>query len=261
MSATIHPTAIIDPGARLHDGVTVGPYCIIGPDVVIKKGTKLVAFVQVERLAEIGEDNTIHGPSHIGFPPQDLKYAGEPTRLTIGDRNLIREYTTFHRGTPGGGGHTTVGSDNLFMAYAHIAHDCHVGNHCIFANAGTLAGHVEVDDWANIGAFSAVHQFCRVGRHAFMGGFTVATQDVLPYVKTAGGRPARAYGINTIGLKRKNFPEATIENLRKLFKILFQSNLLREEALKQAEAEVAMDEHTRYFLDFVKAAKRGVVAR
>jgi UDP-N-acetylglucosamine acyltransferase len=261
MSARIHPTAIVDPSAVLHDEVTIGPYCIIGPAVTIKRGTTLVAHVQVERLTEIGEDNTIYGPSNIGFPPQDLKYKGESTRLTLGDRNLIREYATFHRGTPGGGGHTTIGNDNMFMAYAHVAHDCHVGNHCIFANAGTLAGHVEVDDWANIGAFSAVHQFCRVGRYAFMGGFTAATQDVLPYVRTTGARPARAYGINTIGLKRKNFPEATIENLRKLFRILFQTPLLRDAAIRKAEEEVVMDEHTRYFIEFVRTAKRGVVAR
>jgi UDP-N-acetylglucosamine acyltransferase len=257
----IHPTAIVDPKARLAGGVKVGPYCIIGPDVAIGKDTELKALVQIEGLTEIGEANVIYGPCHIGFPPQDLKFKGEPTRLTIGHRNMIREYTTFHRGTPGGGGHTTVGSDGLFMAYSHIAHDCHVGDHVIFANAGTLAGHVEVGDWANIGAFSAIHQFCRVGRHAFLGGFTVATQDALPYVKTVGGRPAKAYGINTLGLKRKNFPEAAIENLKKLFKLLFRSEHLLNDALKLAETAVPQDEHTAYFLEFVRTAKRGVVSK
>ena len=257
----IHPTALVAPTAKLGEGIAIGPYCIIGPDVTIGKDTELKAMVQVEGSTAIGEANVVYGPCHIGFPPQDLKYAGQPTRLTLGDRNMIREYTTFHRGTPGGGGHTTIGSDNLFMAYSHVAHDCHVGDHCIFANAGTLAGHIEVDDWANIGAFSAVHQFCRVGRHAFMGGFTVATQDVLPYVKTVGGRPARAYGINTIGLRRKNFSEETIDSLRKLFKILFQTHLLLNDALKKAEEEIPKDEHVTYFIDFVKNAKRGVIAR
>jgi UDP-N-acetylglucosamine acyltransferase len=173
----------------------------------------------------------------------------------------VREFATFNRGTVGGGGHTTIGSDNMFMAYVHVAHDCHVGGHCIFGNTATLAGHVEVGDWANVGGFSAVHQFCRVGNHAFIGGFTAATQDVLPYVRTTGVRPARAYGINTIGLKRKNFPEATIENLRTLFRILFQTPLLRDAAIRKAEEEVAMDEHTRYFIEFVRTAKRGVVGR
>jgi len=257
----VHPTAIVDPKARLAEGVKVGPYCVIGPDVVIGRDTELKAMVQVEGLTEIGEANVLYGPCHIGFPPQDLKYKGEPTRLTIGHRNMIREYATFHRGTPGGGGHTTVGSDGLFMAYCHVAHDCHVGDHVIFANAGTLAGHVDVGDWANIGAFSAIHQFCRVGRHAFLGGFTVATQDALPYVKTVGGRPAKAYGINTLGLKRKNFPESTIENLQKLFKLLFRSEHLLNDALKLAETAVKLDEHTAYFLEFVRTAKRGVVSK
>jgi len=257
----IHPTALVDPKARLDAGVKIGPFCIIGPDVVIGKNTDLKAMVQVEGHTVIGEGNTLYGPCHIGFPPQDLKYAGEPTRLTIGDRNMIREYTTFHRGTPGGGGHTTVGGDNLFMAYAHVAHDCHVGSYCIFANGGTLAGHVEVGDGATIGAYSAVHQFCRVGRHAFMGGYTVATMDVLPYVKTVGGRPAKAYGINAIGLRRRNFPESSVENLQKLFKLLFRSEHLLNDALKLAETTIPTDEHTAYFLEFVRTAKRGVICK
>ncbi len=239
----------------------MGPYCIIGENVEIGEGTVLHSFVQIEKNTKIGKNNKIFGPSHIGFPPQDLTFKGEDTYLEIGDENTIREYSTFHRGTLKGGGITKVGNKNYFMAYSHIAHDCQVGNNVIFANCGTLAGHVEVGDFSTIGAFSAVHQFCRVGKYAFLGGFTVATQDILPFCRTVGGRPAKNYGINVIGLKRLGFAEEKIEKLKKLFRILYQSNLLLSEAIKKAENEIERDENIDYFLNFIKNSRRGVIGR
>jgi len=179
----IHKTAIISKEAKISENVEIGPYCIIGDGVEIGEGTVLESFVQIEKLTRIGKKNKIYGPSHIGFPPQDISYKGEETFLEIGDENIIREYSTIHRGTKKGGGITRIGNKNFLMAYSHIAHDCQVGNNIIFANCGTLAGHVEVGDFSTIGAFSAIHQFCKVGKYAFLGGFTVATQDVLPFCK------------------------------------------------------------------------------
>lgn len=257
----IHTTAIISNKAKIGENVEIGPYCIIGDDVEIGGGTVLFSFVQIERLTKIGKNNKIYGPSHIGFPPQDLTYKGEETFLEIGDENTIREYTTIHRGTKKGGGLTKIGNKNFFMAYSHIAHDCQVGNNIIFANCGTLAGHVEVEDFSTIGAFSAIHQFCRVGKYAFLGGFTVATQDVLPFCRTVGSRPAKNYGINVIGLKRLGFSEERIENLKHLFRVLFQSKLLLSEAIKKAEEEFEKTEDIEYFINFIKNSKRGVIGR
>lgn len=257
----IHKTAIISKKAKIEKDVEIGPYCIIGDDVEIGNGTVLKSFVQIEKLTKIGKNNIIYGPSHIGFPPQDLTYKGEETFLEIGDENTIREYSTVHRGTKKGGGITRIGNKNFFMAYSHIAHDCQLGNNIIFANCGTLAGHVEVDDFSTIGAFSAIHQFCKIGKYAFLGGFTVATQDVLPFCRTVGSRPAKNYGINVIGLQRLNFSSERIERLKKLFRILFQSKLVLSEALKKAEEEIEKNEDIEYFINFIKSSKRGVIGR
>ena len=257
----IHKTAIISKEAKISENVEIGPYCIIGDGVEIGEGTVLESFVQIEKLTKIGKKNKIYGPSHIGFPPQDISYKGEETFLEIGDENIIREYSTIHRGTKKGGGITRIGNKNFLMAYSHIAHDCQVGNNIIFANCGTLAGHVEVGDFSTIGAFSAIHQFCKVGKYAFLGGFTVATQDVLPFCRTVGARPAKNYGINVIGLKRLGFSEERIEKLKRLFRILFQSKLILGEAIKKAEEEMEKDEDVCYFLDFIKSSKRGVIGR
>lgn len=257
----IHKTAIVSKNAKLGKNVEIGPYCIIGDDVEIGDGSVLISFVQIERLTKIGKNNKIYGPSHIGFPPQDLTYKGEDTFLEIGDNNVIREYTTIHRGTKKGGGITKIKNNNFFMAYSHIAHDCQVGSNIIFANCGTLAGHVEVDDFSTIGAFSAIHQFCKVGKYAFLGGFTVATQDVLPFCKTVGSRPAKNYGINIIGLKRLGFSDERIENLKNLFRILFQSKMLLTEAIKKAEEEFGKNADIEYFLNFIRNSKRGVIGR
>ena len=260
MPAAIDSTAIISSDASLAPGVSVGAYSIIGPNVMIGAGTSIGPHTRIDGPTRIGERNRFTGHASIGTPPQDIKYHGERTELTIGNDNLIREFVTMHRGTAGGGGITTVGSNNFMMAYSHVAHDCHVGSNTIFANNATLAGHVDVGDFATVGAFSAVHQFCRVGDHAFIGGGTIATQDVLPFVKTVGSRPAKTYGINTIGLQRKGFSDDTIEALQRAYRILVRSKLKLEEALTRIETELGPHyPEVRYFAAFVRGAKRGII--
>lgn len=258
MSTRVHPLAVVDPGAELAEGVVVGPFCVVEAGARIGAGTVLRSHVVVSGFAEVGAGNDIFPHVTVGLEPQDLKFKGESTRLVVGDRNTIRESATLHRGTADGGGLTRVGSDNLLMTGAHIAHDCQVGDRNIFANCATLAGHVEVGSSCTVGAFSAVHQFCRVGDHAFMGGFTVATLDVLPYMKTVGTRETKSYGVNVLGLKRKDFSDAAIEALRKAHKLLFDSGLLREEALARTEAELGQFPEVAYLLRFMREAKRGV---
>lgn len=258
MSAQIHPLSVVSPEAVLGDGVVIGPFCVVEGGSRIGARTVLRSNVVIGPFTEIGEDNDIYPHCTVGMGPQDLKFKGAPTRLVIGDRNVFREGCTLHRGTEGGGGLTTVGDGNFMMTGSHIAHDCHVGSNCIFANCATLAGHVEVGDYSNIGAFSAVHQFCRVGPHAFMGGFTVATMDVLPYMKTAGARDTKSYGVNTIGLRRKGFPDASVEGLVKAHRILFHSGLLREEALAKVEQELAGVPEVEILTRFIRESKRGI---
>ncbi|MFN7957859.1 MAG: acyl-ACP--UDP-N-acetylglucosamine O-acyltransferase [Holophagaceae bacterium] len=258
MSAQIHPSSVVSPEARLGEGVVVGPFCVIEGNAVIGARTLLRSHVVIGPHTEIGEDNDIYPHATLGMGPQDLKFKGAPTRLQVGNRNVFREGCTLHRGTEGGGGLTTLGDDNFLMTGSHVAHDCHVGSKNIFANCATLAGHVEVGDGCNIGAFSAVHQFCRVGHHAFMGGFTVATQDVLPFMKTAGARDTKSYGVNTIGLQRKGFPVEVVEGLKRAHRLLFHAGLLREEAMAQTEREVGHIAEVAYLLKFIREAKRGV---
>jgi UDP-N-acetylglucosamine acyltransferase len=255
----IHPTAIVSSESNLADDVVVGPYAIIGAGVAIGAGTQIGPFSRIEGHVTIGERNLIIGQSSIGTPPQDLKFKGERTELVIGNDNTIREFCTFNRGTAGGGGITTIGSNNFFMAYSHVAHDCHIGENVIFANNATLAGHVDIADFATIGAFTAIHQFCRVGEHAFIGGGSICTQDVLPFVKTVGNRPAKTYGINTIGLQRKGFPPETIEALQRAYRLLIRSKLRVEEATARIEEELGLYPEARYFVEFVRGAKRGVI--
>ena len=256
--AGIHPLAFVDPAARLGDGITVGPFAVIGPRVEIGDGTEIGAGAQIQGPTRIGRENRIYPQAAIGFDPQDLKFQGEEVRLEIGDRNQLREFCTVHRGTSKGGGITRVGSDSLFMAYTHIAHDCQVGSRVIFANNATLAGHVEVHDDANISAFSSVHQFCRVGRHAYVGGYTVATLDALPFVKTVGQKPA-CYGLNSIGLKRKGISAETIRKLEAAYRILVRSRLPTPKAVEQIRAELAGDPDIDYLIAFVESSQRGVI--
>lgn len=258
MSAQVHPSSIISPEARLGEGVVIGPFCLIEGNAVIGARTLLRSHVVIGPHTEIGEDNDIYAHCTLGMGPQDLKFKGAPTRLVLGNRNVIREGCTMHRGTEGGGGLTTVADDNFLMTGSHVAHDCHVGSKNIFANCATLAGHVEVGDGCNIGAFSAVHQFCRVGNHAFMGGFTVATQDVLPFMKTVGARDTKSYGVNTIGLQRKGFSAEVVEGLKLAHRLLFHAGLLREEALLRVEREGGSIPEVAYLLAFIRESKRGI---
>jgi len=257
--AEIDSTAIVSPNALLAPDVVVGAYAVIGPNVTIGSGSVIGAFTRVEGPAAIGERNQFYGHASIGGPPQDLKYKGEHTELAIGNDNIFREFVTINRGTTGGGGKTTIGNENFFMAYSHVAHDCHVGSHTIFANNATLAGHVEIADYATIGAFSAVHQFCRVGEHAFVGGGSMITQDVMPYAKTVASRDNRSYGINTIGLERKGFSKETVEALQRAYKILIRSKLRADEALQKIEDELGLFPEARYLVEFVRTSKRGII--
>lgn len=236
---TIHATAIVDPKASIDPTVEIGPYAVVGPDVVIGRGTKIGAHVVIAGHTSIGCDNVFHPFSSIGGAPQDKKYAGEPTRLEIGDRNTIREFCTFNLGTAQDEGVTRIGDDNWIMAYVHLAHDCRVGNRTIFANNAQLAGHVHVGDWVILGGFTNVHQFCRIGDHAMTGMSTSLTQDVPPYV-LLNGNPAAAHGINAEGLRRRGFSAEQISALRQAYKLLYKSGMTLTEAktaLGQLEAE------------------------
>jgi UDP-N-acetylglucosamine acyltransferase len=252
-----HPTAIINAEAQLGSNVKIGPYSLIGAAVTLHDGVEIAGHVVIEGPCEIGSGTIIYPFASIGQPPQDLKYQGEPTRLTIGARNVIREYVTMNRGTAAGGGLTSVGDDNLFMAQAHIAHDSHVGSHCIFANAGTLAGHVTVADHATIGAYSAVHQFCKVGQHAFVGGFSVVVKDALPYARTVGNH-AKCYGANTIGLRRKGFSNEAIRHIQHAFHLLLAAKLNTTQALDRLKAEMAGLPEIDYLIEFIETSERGV---
>lgn len=257
--ARIHPTAVISSEAALAEDVEVGAYAIVGPSVTIGSATVVGAHTRIEGPTTIGERNVFYGHASIGGPPQDLKYHGERTELIMGNENMIREFVTISRGTVGGGGRTTIGSNNFVMAYSHIAHDCHIGSSTVFANAATLAGHVEVGDHATVGAFSAAHQFTRIGEHAFIGGCTVITQDVLPYIKTVGARPAKTYGVNSIGLKRKDFSQETIDALDRAYRILVRSKLKVDDALQKIESELGLHPEVRLLVDFVRSSQRGFI--
>ena len=256
--ARIDPRAIVHPDAKLGEDVVIGPYCVVGGDVSIGDRTRLTAHVVLDGRLTMGPDNVVAPFASLGGAPQDLKYAGEPTSVTIGAGNRICEYVTVSRGTAGGGGVTRIGDNNLFMAYTHIAHDDNVGSRIVFANAATLAGHVEVGDDATVGAFSGVHQFCRIARHAFIGGYSVVAQDALPWVLTVGNR-AVSHGVNVVGLKRKGYPQGTVDAIKRCYRTLFRSKLLLDEAIAKVEAESASIPEIGYFLEFVRSSKRGVV--
>ncbi len=255
--AGVDPRAVVDPGARIGTDVFIGPFCLVGPDVEIGDRCRLMSHVVVARLTKLGPDNLVFPMASLGTDPQDLKYRGEPSTLEIGARNRIREFVTVNRGTDLGGGVTTIGDDNLLMTGCHIAHDCHVGSRTILGNGATLAGHVEIGDDASVGAFSGVHQFTRVARHGFIGGYSVVTQDALPWVLTVGNR-ATTHGLNLVGLKRKGYPPETIEAIKDCYVTLFRSKMLLGEAMAKVERELGDVPEVRYFLDFVRTSKRGV---
>jgi UDP-N-acetylglucosamine acyltransferase len=255
---SISDKAIVSKKAEIAEGVSIGPYSIIGDGVKIGDHCRIDSHVSIVGDTEIGEHNVFFPFSSIGTVPQDLKFKGEKTRLKIGNNNTFREFITLNVGTEGGGGITSIGDHNFFMAYSHIAHDCRIGHNIIFANASTLAGHVDVDDFATIGAFSGVHQYCRIGKHAFIGGYSVITQDALPYILSVGNR-AKSHGVNIIGLKRKGFPSEVIEALKNAYMILIRSKMLLGEALQKVESELGSFEEVRYFCEFIKDSKRGVI--
>ncbi|HMK22358.1 MAG TPA: acyl-ACP--UDP-N-acetylglucosamine O-acyltransferase [Terriglobales bacterium] len=256
---SIHPTAIVDPGAKLHPSCHVGPYCTIGADVELGEGCELISHVAMAGPTKIGSHNRVFPFSSIGLAPQDLTYAGEPTRLEIGDHNTIREFVTINRGTIKGGGLTKVGSHALVMAYTHIAHDCRIGDHVILANAATLGGHVIVEDWAQVGALCPVHHFVRIGTHAFIGGGTTITQDVLPFSKTSAERGTHAYGMNSVGLQRRGFSKERINRIHHAYKVLLASKLNTTQALDKLKSEGDLGEDVALLIRFIEASERGVI--
>ena len=258
----IDPTAQVHPAARIGAGTSVGPHAVIGPDVRIGDHCRIGASVVIEGWTDIGDDTQIFPMASIGLAPQDLKYRGERTRLVIGKGNIFREFVTINRGTLGGGGETTIGHHNLFMAYVHVAHDCHVGSDTIFGPHATLGGHVDVEDYANISAGSAVHQFCRVGRYGFIGGYSVVTKDALPFARTIGSRPARIFGVNAIGLSRRGFTPDTISQLKQAYRYLIQSKLNTTRALARIDQDATLtSSEVRYLVDFIRSSRRGVILR
>jgi UDP-N-acetylglucosamine acyltransferase len=258
--AFVDPSATVHPSATVGEGTVIGPHCVIGPDVTIGRRCRIGASAVIDGWTEIGDETQVYPMASIGLAPQDLKYRGERTRLRVGQRNIFREFVTINRGTSGGGGVTAIGDDNLFMAYVHVAHDCHVGSHTIFGPHATLGGHVGVEDYANISAGSAVHQFCRVGRHGFVGGYSVVTKDALPFAKTIGSRPARSFGVNNVGLTRRGFSADTIEQLRRAYRHLLQHNTTR--ALLEIESDPTLSApEVRYLVDFIRDSRRGVILR
>lgn len=257
-TAVIHPTAIVEQGAILHAGVQVGPFCLIGPQVEIGAGTVLNSHVVINGITRLGEENRVFPFASIGGVNQDLKYAGEPTRVEIGSRNSIRESVTIHRGTAQGGEVTRVGDDNLLMVNVHVAHDCVIGNRCILANNATLGGHVSVDDFAIIGGMTAVHQFCQIGAHVMVGGCSGVAQDVPPFV-IAQGNHATPFGINIEGLKRRGFERADLHAIRAAYKLLYRSGKTLEEAKPELQALAAEHSVVQLFIDFIARSQRGII--
>jgi len=255
----IHPTAIVDSGACIAESAEIGPYSIIGADVKVGPRTRVMAHVVMEGPLEIGEDNIFFPYSSVGLAPQDLKYHGERSETRIGNRNKIREFVTINRGTEGGGMVTSIGDDNLLMAYVHVAHDVRIGSHTVMANAVTFGGHVIVQDWAVIGASTGVHQFCRIGRHAIIGGYSVITRDVLPFSNTVTAREAKIFGANSTGLKRRGFTNETIDALHKAFRLLTHNTLNTTQALDRIGVEVEPSAEVAELIEFIRTAERGFI--
>jgi UDP-N-acetylglucosamine acyltransferase len=257
---SIHPTAVIDNTAEIHPEAVIGAYCVIGPEVKIDAGTILDSHVAIDKWTTIGRNCHFYSYCSVGTAPQDVKYHGDRTTLVIGANNIFREYTSLNRGTVGGGGITRVGDNNFLLAYSHVAHDVQMGSGVLMANGATLAGHVTVGDHATVGAFCGVHQFCRVGPHAFIGGYSVITRDALPYIKTVGARnEAKIYGINTIGLQRKNIPAESIEELKKIYRILFRAQMNTGEALAKVREQKWKTPEVGVLIDFIESSHRGFI--
>ena len=256
---SIHPTAIVAPSACIPQSCRVGPYCTIGPEVSLGEDCELVSHVVLDGKTTLGARNRVYSFACLGVAPQDLKYRGEPTVLEIGDDNTIREYVTISRGTKGGGGATRVGSHCLIMAYTHIGHDSTIGSHCILANGATLAGHVTVEDHANVGALCPVHQFCCIGRHAYVGGGTTITQDVLPFSLTSAKRNIHAYSLNRVGLQRSGFSEQQLRALQHAYRVLLAAKLNTSQALERLRGEGRLEACVAYLVAFIERSQRGVI--
>ncbi len=255
----IHPTAVVHPEAKVPESCTIGPFCTVGAAVEMGDHCELVSHVVLEGPTRLGSHNKIYPFSAVGIGPQDLSYRGEPTRLEIGDRNMIREYVTIHRGTVKGGQLTKIGSDCLIMAYAHIAHDCSIGDHVIMANAATLAGHVTVEEWAVVGALCPVHQFVRVGAHSYIGGGTTITQDVLPFSKTSAVRDVHAYGANSVGLERRGFSKERVRAIQLALRTLIASKLNTTQAIEKIRSKGNVTEDVETLLKFIESSERGIL--
>jgi UDP-N-acetylglucosamine acyltransferase len=255
----VHPTALVDPAASIHPTADIGPFCIVGPDVEIGARTRLMSNIVLEGPTVIGEDNTFFPFSTIGLASQDLKYQGERAFTRIGHRNRIREFVTIHRGTQGGGLETVIGDDCLLMTYTHVAHDCRIGSHVILGNSVGLAGHVTVEDWADVSPFSGVHQFVRIGRHAFVGPYSVIKQDIMPYSLTSAQPEVQVYGANSVGLTRRGFEKPNIESLQTALRLLTRANLNTSQAIERIKAEVPQTLEVEELLAFIAASTRGVI--
>ena len=258
MESNIHETAIVSPKAEIGDGCVIGPFCIVGDGVELGSGVRLDSHVVVDGATSIGDETHVFPYVSIGLAPQDLKYAGEPTATEVGKRNHIREFVTIHRGTAGGGGLTKIGDDNLLMAQAHVAHDCQIGSEVIMANAATLAGHVEIADRASVGAYSGVHQFCRVGVEAFIGGYSVVVKDAPPYAIIQGNH-AKCFGLNRVGLKRRGYSKDTIEKLHRAYHLLLSAKLNTTQAVEKIKEEIIGCPEVDKLVNFIETSKRGVV--
>jgi UDP-N-acetylglucosamine acyltransferase len=256
---SIHPLAVVDPGAIIPDSCTIGPFCVVGADVEMGENCELVSHVVLQGPTKMGSHNRIFPFATVGVGPQDLSFKGEQTRLEIGDHNEIREYVTIHRGTTKGGGLTRMGSNCLVMAYAHVAHDCQIGNGVIMANAATLAGHVTVEDFAVVGALCPVHQFVTIGKYAYIGGGSTITQDVMPFSKTSAARGVRAYGANSVGLERRGFSKDRVRKIQHAFRVLLASRLNTSQALARLRSEGELGEDVEMLVSFIEKSERGVV--
>lgn len=258
MAAFIHPTAVVSPKAKIGEDCYIGAFSIVGDAVVLGDKVHLESHVVIGGTTSIDNETHIFPFVSIGLAPQDLKYGGEATATEIGKRNHIREFVTVHRGTAGGGGLTRIGDDNLLMAQAHVAHDCWLGNEIIMANAATLAGHVRIDDRANIGAYSGVHQFCRIGLEAFVGGYSVIVKDALPFAVSQGNH-AKCYGLNRVGLKRRGYAKETVEKLHRAYHLLLSAKLNTTQAVEKIKEEIKGCKEVDLLIDFIESSKRGVV--
>jgi len=255
--AEVHATAVVDPSAELGSDVAIGPYCVVGPNVVLGDGCRLGPHAVIERDTVLGRRCEVHAGAVLGGDPQDLKYRGEASRLVVGERTVIREFATLNRGTSARGS-TVIGSECLIMAYAHVAHDCIIGNHVVLANAVNMGGHVNIEDWVIVGGLTAIHQFARIGRHAIVSGASAVRKDIPPFCKAAGN-PLRLYGLNSVGLQRRGFPDSVRKELRRLYRMFFQSHLNITQAIETARTEFAGGgAEVSAFIDFVETSERGI---